>query len=308
MAESAIVSGEGTATPAVTTSTANLIQLEVYGALLALFAIALFLALVTYDHGDVAVGVGSGLSTHNLLGPVGAHMANLFLWVLGLAAFLFDAALGLVGFRAVFRRPVRLGVGTVGWSAAVVLTAAVLLQIAARGFKPLGHSPAGLVGTYAGEVMAALFSDRGAVLLSAATLIIAVAYLTGQSIGGLIRVAWRGLRAATLASWRWLCAASSATWARASDFVARAFRRQAPVASEEPTVILAEDLVHDTKVERPAIAEPAWAVDAPAVIARSEVAAVTDRGIAPVIEVEIPVASSRVAEEGVESPRRARAR
>ena len=70
------------------------LQLEVYGVLLTLFAIALFLALVTFNKSDVGVGVGG--STHNLLGPVGAHMADLFLWLLGLCTFLLDIGLGFL--------------------------------------------------------------------------------------------------------------------------------------------------------------------------------------------------------------------
>ena len=85
----------------------QLVQMEIYGALLTLFSIVLMLALLTFDRGDVGRGIGGDAATRNLLGPVGAHIAYLFLWILGLGSFLVDVAFGYLGLCAVLRRPVR---------------------------------------------------------------------------------------------------------------------------------------------------------------------------------------------------------
>ncbi len=165
------------------------LRLEVYGVLLALFAIALFLALITFDRADVGVGVG--VTTSNLLGPVGAHMADLFLWILGLCAFLMDAGFAFLGVRAIVRRPYRFTAAFLTWSLLVLLCTAILLEVVFHGTRPFDHAPGGAVGLYAGQVMIALFSDVGAILIAACTLVLCTIFLAGMSAGALARLIGR---------------------------------------------------------------------------------------------------------------------
>lgn len=169
----------------------SIVQLEAYGALLSLFAVVLFLSLVTYDRQDVGIGIENGTDTNNLLGPVGAHMANLFLWVVGVSAFLVDALFAWIGIRAVIRRPVRLSMGPVIWGLVAVLMSVIFLQAVLDDTRVLGHHPGGFIGLYAGEVMAALFSRTGAVILSVAVLAIAATYLSGRSLATGLRWLWQ---------------------------------------------------------------------------------------------------------------------
>ena len=250
MTDHAVSTRDSPAGHGVTTSTAELIQLEVYGALLTLFSITLFLALVTFDRADVGVGVGTRATSGNLLGPVGAHMADLFLWLVGVVAFLVDLGFGYVGVRALFRRPVRLTAGPIVWTATTLLMTAVLLQVLFRGSRPFGYATAGVVGTYAGEVMVALFSDRGAGLLAGGTLVIAITYLSGHSLGVLCRAAGRLVAAGALATW-----AFTAQTARsfATGLVARLRPRKAAPSTDaaaDPEADTAPD-GHDTRVEVP---------------------------------------------------------
>lgn len=166
----------------------RLLRAEAYGALLALFGVVLFLALVTFDPADVGKSIGSGQSSINLLGPVGAHMAQLFLWTLGLGAFAADALLVYIGVRAVARRPVRLRTGPVVWCVVALAMLVAFLHIAfPPDVRPLGSRPGGMSGLLLGEISKALFGDPGAAIVTGSVLGIAAAALSGRSLGSALR-------------------------------------------------------------------------------------------------------------------------
>lgn len=184
----------------------RLLRTEAYGALLTLFAIVLLLALLTFDPTDVGKAIGSGRVTENLLGPVGAHMAQLFLWAVGLGAFAVAGLLGFVGVAAVARRPVAVRAGPVIWTLVALGMLLVFLHVVApKDARVLGSRPGGMIGLFLGEVAIALFSRTGATILSGSVLVIAGAALSGRSLGVLIRagarLAWKGLWRAGHAVW-----------------------------------------------------------------------------------------------------------
>lgn len=195
-------SNQGTVPPDATNPTSGtetrLLRTEAYGALLALFAVVLLLALVTFDPADAGKAIGSDHATRNLLGPMGAHMAQLFLWAMGLGAFAVDGLLGYVGVKAVVRRPVRMRAGPVVWTLVAAGMLLVFLHVVApRDARVLGAPPGGVVGRFLGEVAIALFSRAGAGIVSGSVLVIAGAALAGRSLGGLLRtgagLAWTGI-------------------------------------------------------------------------------------------------------------------
>lgn len=166
----------------------RLIETEAYGALLSLFAVVLLLAIVTFDPEDAGKAIWSGQPTRNLLGPVGAHMAQLFLWAMGLGAFAADGLVGYVGVRAVLRRPVRLRAALVAWAlVGLVMLLSFLHVVFPREMSLFGVYPGGVVGLLAGEIAVALFSKAGAAILSASLLVISVASLSGISLGRVLR-------------------------------------------------------------------------------------------------------------------------
>ncbi len=172
-------------------ATMRFVQIEIYGSLLTLFGLILLLALATSHRADLAVQFGSEDGVRNFLGPVGAHMADLFLWTLGAGAFVLAALLLYIGIRAVIQRPVRFGGGPVGWTVTAFLMLSVLLDVIFREFTILGYPPAGRLGLYAGPGMEALLSRGGAILVCAMTLVVAVAYLIGGSLGAVLRLTGR---------------------------------------------------------------------------------------------------------------------
>ena len=229
------------------TTARETLKLEVYGALLTLFGLALFLSLVTFDKADVALGVGSALPTRNILGPVGAHMADLFFWLFGLVSFLLDAAFTYIGIRAVTRRPLSLTAGPVGWGVTAFFTIAILLQVGLRNLRPFGYPPAGSLGVYGGEVMVALLGGRGAAIVSGMLLLIAVTYLSGYSLAALIRT----VKDLCLAGLRW-------TWRGLVLMLSRLFGMLRAGLSRTKRQVTA----HDTRVEVPRVVVdagvPAW--------------------------------------------------
>lgn len=187
-------------------------QMEAYGALLTLFSVVLFLALITYDRQDVGIGIGSDPTTRNILGPVGAHMANLFVWLVGLSSYLINAFFAWIGIRAVICRPVRLTSGPVIWGLVTLVMSVVFLHVVLTGYEFFGPEPGGLIGLYAGEVMVALFSRAGTIILSAAVLIIAATYLSGRSFATLVGWIWKALVAGFRRVLQWIRASMASFW------------------------------------------------------------------------------------------------
>jgi S-DNA-T family DNA segregation ATPase FtsK/SpoIIIE len=233
-------------------SASSLLRLEVYGALLALFSLVLLLALATSDRLDVRAGAGD--TTANFLGPVGAHMADLFLWVLGTVSFPFTMVLGIIGLRAVFRRPPLLVPRNVIWTAVAMVMMAILLQIGIPETRPFGYLPAGRLGMYAGEMLAALLSYGGAALVASTTLLIALSYLAGQSIGALLRAIGRMLLAVATAAWTGLRTATVSTMRAAYSRIRRrsvaekeadAFRE----ANTAPLQLASSNGLSDTRID-----------------------------------------------------------
>lgn len=223
-----------------TTTKAERLQLELYGGLLALFVIALFLSLITFDPLDVGAGIGT--KTNNLLGPVGAHMADLFLAIFGLCSYLVAASLGYIAVRALLLRPIRMSIGPVAYAIAILLSVSVLLQVIGREVRPFGYAIAGVIGTYVGEVMAALFSERGAVIMSSLTLLLAIIYFSGRSISTIFSC----IAEIASSAWRFIVAKARSIGTRPI---------QSDNAIETPKQVV-ESGDRDTSIEVPRIHEP----------------------------------------------------
>ena len=58
-------------------------------------------ALTSYHHSDPSFNTASKAGTQNILGPIGAHTADLLLQVLGIAAALFPLLLIAWGWRLI---------------------------------------------------------------------------------------------------------------------------------------------------------------------------------------------------------------
>ena len=148
-------------------------------------AVLLALSLLSYSPRDASFNVsapppGSGPAS-NWIGPVGAHLADLFFQSCGFAAFLFPVGMFVVALRwfrsQVLESPVAKLIG------AALLLSAVSAELAlAHVFDVRGALPAGgLLGALLAQGLRAAFNPLGANLVAIATLLAALFMTTSFS-------------------------------------------------------------------------------------------------------------------------------
>jgi len=148
-------------------------------------AILLALSLLSYSPHDASFNVSAAPSSgpaRNWIGPVGAHMADLFFQVCGFAAFLFPVGMFLVAMRW-FRSqlvvaPIAKLVGAGMLVASLSAELALVHMPEVRGALPAG----GLLGTVLANGLRSAFNPLGANLVSIATLLAALILTTSFSL------------------------------------------------------------------------------------------------------------------------------
>ena len=170
--------------------------LEAYGLVIAAFAILLLLSLVSFDARDVGGFRHREGGTHNLIGPVGAHLAHVVMGAIGLwsfvvcSTFFFFAGVLLAGRRIGFT-----GGGVTAYVLGLV-SGAVVLHLVLGGFRPFAHPPGGVVGEWAGEVLRALFATTGTLIIGVSILAVSTVRLSGLGLVQAARMPYRALRVA----------------------------------------------------------------------------------------------------------------
>jgi len=156
--------------------------LIVFGAL----ALVLLLALVSFDPQDPCfTNTGEPGRIANLIGPIGAWVADVFLAVFGVPAFLFPVMLGLFGW-ALFRPPASDAASRASLVfrlAGFALTLATSAGLATLHFAPRHYTntAGGILGNLVGQGLAQGFSFLGATLLLLGLWFAGVALFTGVS-------------------------------------------------------------------------------------------------------------------------------
>ena len=166
---------------------------EVLGIVVMAAALCLMLALASFHPEDVATsGVAAETGrTFNLIGPVGAAIANLVLMLFGTAAFLLPLTLALPGICFITGR--RLEVTPSGIAGYVIFFASCCMtaHLWMEGHLILEHQPGGFVGAHGAEILRALFGDIGAYILVYAIMCLSFVVTTRISIFGLFGRATR---------------------------------------------------------------------------------------------------------------------
>jgi S-DNA-T family DNA segregation ATPase FtsK/SpoIIIE len=159
------------------------IRLEMYGIIVLAFSATLLLALFTFDPADVgAIGGTRAQPAENIIGPIGAHVADLFLSALGVGAFAFAVLFGWLGLSYLVGRRFHVTrTDVIGWFG-LLLGAAVLLHVSFAPAHLLGHTPGGLAGEYIGEVGRALLSTTGTLILALTIVVVSIIAVTRRSI------------------------------------------------------------------------------------------------------------------------------
>ena len=148
-------------------------------------AVLLALSLLSYSPLDPSFNVSASLPgsapSRNWIGPVGAHLADLFFQGLGWAAFLFPIGIFVVAIRwfrsHIIDAPIAKLIGSVMLILSVTAELALIHAPQVRGAQPAG----GLLGTILAEGLRSSFNAVGANLVSLATLLTALFLTTSFS-------------------------------------------------------------------------------------------------------------------------------
>jgi DNA segregation ATPase FtsK/SpoIIIE, S-DNA-T family len=149
-------------------------------------AILLALSLLSYSPHDASFNVSAALSSsgpaRNWIGPVGAHMADLFFQFCGFAAFLLPIGMFLVAMRwfrsQLVEAPIAKLVGAAMLIASLSAELTLVHMTEVRGALP----PGGLLGTVLAHGLRSAFNPVGANLVSIATLMAALILSTSFSL------------------------------------------------------------------------------------------------------------------------------
>jgi S-DNA-T family DNA segregation ATPase FtsK/SpoIIIE len=175
---------------------------EAAGIVLLSTAAVLWLCLLSYQCQDGSWNTAPGAArAHNLIGPLGAHIADLGLQAFGLAVFAVPVLLVMLAWKWVRSEPVESpGVKLLG-GGMLILSLATLAALV-PGWRLFGDAiPAGgLAGTLAAERLQGGMNLAGTAILAVTTLILSVYLLSTFSIfnlrswlGGPVR-AWASVR------------------------------------------------------------------------------------------------------------------
>ncbi|MSQ82955.1 MAG: DNA translocase FtsK [Myxococcales bacterium] len=225
---------------------------EMAGIVLLFAGLAFATSLLTHDPRDISnVAAGKGAEQIvNLLGPVGARMADLLLHFFGLGAFLLNALVLLLAFATLtgkMRAPrLSLAVGAVGAS----LSALVLLHLMAQplGWRPLGKEAAGLIPGAVAMVLKAMLKTTGTAMLASTAFLAALALMSGKSLTSMF-VRWVSRRAAPAVEHAAVATTDGLqrTWQTLGDTMRnRAQLKQAARAHDQ---VVADEWLRDSQID-----------------------------------------------------------
>ncbi len=174
---------------------------EIFGVIFLLAAAVVLLSLASFSPSDPAFD-GSGLPCSNLVGLVGAYLADGLLYALGVTAFILVVGLAYSALVAFTRGALRVTLRKALGYLALTVQGTALFQIAFAGEHLLGHAPGGILGEYAGGLFVTLLSSTGSIVVLCAGIVMGLISATGFSVVRTAREIGRGLASAGLAGAR----------------------------------------------------------------------------------------------------------
>jgi S-DNA-T family DNA segregation ATPase FtsK/SpoIIIE len=128
-----------------------------------------------------------------VMGPFGKAIAAMFYGIAGICGYALIALGATAAVRQIIgRKPVMPPVVAAGTILAVV-SIAVLVHLAASGYRVAGHGPGGELGEHLAEILRAVISTAGTALLACVGLVVAVVVATPLRMGDVLRLIGRGL-------------------------------------------------------------------------------------------------------------------
>ena len=188
---------------------------EVFGIGVLAAALCLMLALASFNPADVSTTGNAALTgrAHNLIGPVGAALADLLLYVFGLAAFLLPVTLAIPGLCFLTGKRIKIRAADAVGYPLLVLCCAVAGHLWMDGALVLGHDAGGVVGSHGGQILRALFGLTGAYILVYSALaltfvvttrisLVSLAGRAARPVASSARTAGTGARSGASSAWR----------------------------------------------------------------------------------------------------------
>jgi S-DNA-T family DNA segregation ATPase FtsK/SpoIIIE len=231
-------------------------------------AVLLWLSLLSYGYQDGSWNTAAGQArTHNLIGPVGAKLADLALQSFGLAAFVFPLLLLMLAWKWIRSEAVQAAIAKSLGAALLLMSASVALSLF-PGWRIYGAIPAGgLAGLLLAERLVGAMNLTGAAVLALTALVVSVYLISTFSIYKV--EAWFSGPARSLAAWR---------DRRSQKKQEKSRRKPKPVPVEpavEPVPVAPEyapitDIPIQTLEERPMPPPPAPPIEPPAPVTLHE--------------------------------------
>ena len=147
---------------------ADTLRREVIGIATLAVSLCLFLALVSFSAADLlpdgpAAQTGQ---TSNLIGPVGASIADIFFAIFGVIALLLPLGLAVPGAFFLTGRRVSVQTADALGYPMLLLCGAMLAHLLMAGSTVFGHDAGGLLGSSGAEILRSLFGLTGAYILT----------------------------------------------------------------------------------------------------------------------------------------------
>jgi len=170
---------------------------EIIGLIVLLFAVFTFISLLSHDAHDPSWASVSapGQRTHNYGGKVGASLAEMFLQVFGLGAFILPIILGYLGVKAVLPRAKSSSLRRIGGSLFLLLVLGGLFSLlfGRISWRGADVEAGGVLGAFLSSFLVRYLSQVGTLIFLLALLMLFVLFSTEFSLGKLIGFSGRFL-------------------------------------------------------------------------------------------------------------------
>jgi len=170
---------------------------EAIGLLALLLAVFSFLSLISYDGHDPSWASSSspGQGTHNYGGRIGASLAEAFLQVFGLGAFLLPFIFGYLGIKVLLPKGRRRSLLRIGGSFFLLFVLGGLFSLLFQRLSWRGSDieSGGVLGAFLTSFLVPYLSPAGTLILLLALLMLFVLFSTEFSLGKLIGFSGRFL-------------------------------------------------------------------------------------------------------------------
>lgn len=163
---------------------------EVIGLIVLLFAVFTFISLLSYDAHDPswASVTSPGQRTHNYGGTVGASLAETFLQVFGLGAFILPLIVGYLGIKAILPRTKGGSLLRIGRSLFLLLVLGALFSLlfGRLSWRGADIEAGGVLGAFLSSFLVRYLSQAGTLIFLLALLMLFVLFSTELSLGKLL--------------------------------------------------------------------------------------------------------------------------